>query len=198
MFFFFFKQKTAYEMRISDWSSDVCSSDLARFIEVLTTANEANKAFGDLKYWLADLAVSLLIRAEQEAMAARGRLESRLDVLAPYAPEAVAAIRNDVAALTGQAMEGVDAYTDDRRVVGNSLMAQSRIHIAAVDARLAALVGRLEADLTGRRNEALRTANDAVRNALILAVVAVLVGTVLTVRSEEHTSELQSLMRISY
>src|SRR3546814_5600015 len=29
--FFFFKQKTAYEMRISDWSSDVCSSDLLRF-----------------------------------------------------------------------------------------------------------------------------------------------------------------------
>src|SRR3546814_3612029 len=29
-FFFFFKQKTAYEMRISDWSSDVCSSDLSR------------------------------------------------------------------------------------------------------------------------------------------------------------------------
>src|SRR3546814_3293146 len=28
--FFFFKQKTAYEMRISDWSSDVCSSDLYR------------------------------------------------------------------------------------------------------------------------------------------------------------------------
>src|SRR3546814_5424952 len=27
-FFFFFKQKTAYEMRMSDWSSDVCSSDL--------------------------------------------------------------------------------------------------------------------------------------------------------------------------
>src|SRR3546814_9886355 len=34
--FFFFKQKTAYEMRISDWSSDVCSSDLilAVFIEI--------------------------------------------------------------------------------------------------------------------------------------------------------------------
>src|SRR3546814_6254271 len=31
--FFFFKQKTAYEMRISDWSSDVCSSDL-RFVFV--------------------------------------------------------------------------------------------------------------------------------------------------------------------
>src|SRR3546814_5021348 len=28
--YFFFKQKTAYEMRISDWSSDVCSSDLRR------------------------------------------------------------------------------------------------------------------------------------------------------------------------
>src|SRR3546814_9451159 len=30
--FFFFKQKTAYEMRISDWRSDVCSSDLTYFI----------------------------------------------------------------------------------------------------------------------------------------------------------------------
>src|SRR3546814_7912728 len=32
IFFFFFKQKTAYEMRISHWSSDVCSSDLFRFV----------------------------------------------------------------------------------------------------------------------------------------------------------------------
>src|SRR3546814_12494071 len=31
--FFFFKQKTAYEMRISDWSSDVCSSDLISSVE---------------------------------------------------------------------------------------------------------------------------------------------------------------------
>src|SRR3546814_7119555 len=33
MLFFFFKQKTAYEMRISDWSSDVCSSDLQRAVK---------------------------------------------------------------------------------------------------------------------------------------------------------------------
>src|SRR3546814_18882451 len=32
LFCFCFKQKTAYEMRISDWSSDVCSSDLGRFV----------------------------------------------------------------------------------------------------------------------------------------------------------------------
>src|SRR3546814_1179256 len=32
LFFCFFKQKTAYEMRISDWSSDVCSSDLVRYL----------------------------------------------------------------------------------------------------------------------------------------------------------------------
>src|SRR3546814_9672230 len=38
--FFFFKQKTAYEMRISDWSSDVCSSDLAA---------EARRGVGDLR-----------------------------------------------------------------------------------------------------------------------------------------------------
>src|SRR3546814_1254010 len=33
---FFFKQKTAYEMRISDWSSDVCSSDLTMSLSTIT------------------------------------------------------------------------------------------------------------------------------------------------------------------
>src|SRR3546814_7890726 len=36
--FFFFKQKTAYEMRISDWSSDVCSSDLLAALRALPDA----------------------------------------------------------------------------------------------------------------------------------------------------------------
>src|SRR3546814_8519356 len=44
-YFFFFKQKTAYEMRISDWSSDVCSSDLdalanGRRLKCLTVADD--------------------------------------------------------------------------------------------------------------------------------------------------------------
>src|SRR3546814_3591464 len=38
VFIFFFKQKTAYEMRISDWSSDVCSSDLVFLIGALVYA----------------------------------------------------------------------------------------------------------------------------------------------------------------
>src|SRR3546814_2553187 len=39
MFFFFFKQKTAYDMRISDWSSDVCSSDLITIGETYTATD---------------------------------------------------------------------------------------------------------------------------------------------------------------
>src|SRR3546814_10785317 len=48
-FFFFFKQKTAYEMRISDWSSDVCSSDLAacRQPVVSTDAHRQKKRAAD-------------------------------------------------------------------------------------------------------------------------------------------------------
>src|SRR5881628_1620583 len=42
LFFFFFKQKTAYEMSVSDWSSDVCSSDL----DDLPIALVAGKATG--------------------------------------------------------------------------------------------------------------------------------------------------------
>src|SRR3546814_5242489 len=54
-YFFFFKQKTAYEMRISDWSSDVCSSDLIsdpqvrRSIRAETTKIES---FNDFLDWI--------------------------------------------------------------------------------------------------------------------------------------------------
>src|SRR3546814_9067910 len=45
--FFFFKQKAAYEMRISDWSSDVCSSDLSTntVLHLLAAAQEAGVDF---------------------------------------------------------------------------------------------------------------------------------------------------------
>src|SRR3546814_6242101 len=42
--FFFFKQKTAYEMRISDWSSDVCSADLMDKLDALTALETAINA----------------------------------------------------------------------------------------------------------------------------------------------------------
>src|SRR3546814_5057000 len=44
MYVFFFKQKTAYEVRISDWSSDVCSSDLAPLRQEEVAANAARHA----------------------------------------------------------------------------------------------------------------------------------------------------------
>src|SRR3546814_4935467 len=45
MYCFFFKQKTAYEMRISDWSSDVCSSDLI----LVPTEADAKAALEEVK-----------------------------------------------------------------------------------------------------------------------------------------------------
>src|SRR3546814_5098768 len=45
--FFFFKQKTAYEMRISDWSSDVCSSDLLARFAAITDKAALSKILGE-------------------------------------------------------------------------------------------------------------------------------------------------------
>src|SRR3546814_3654861 len=44
LMFFFFKQKTAYEMRISDWSSDVCTSDLPLFRKLFGSAARLREA----------------------------------------------------------------------------------------------------------------------------------------------------------
>src|SRR3546814_8215306 len=55
--FFFFKQKTAYEMRISDWSSDVCSSDLPELHAAASALNVPLRfaaASDDVAQWLSD------------------------------------------------------------------------------------------------------------------------------------------------
>src|SRR3546814_14590679 len=46
VYFFFFKQKTAYEMRISDWSSDVCSSDLMAGERIVYTSGSTGQPKG--------------------------------------------------------------------------------------------------------------------------------------------------------
>src|SRR3546814_10589503 len=49
LIFFFLKQKTAYEMRISDWSSDVCSSDL----QAITGMNESKARLDEIEQKMA-------------------------------------------------------------------------------------------------------------------------------------------------
>src|SRR3546814_20038275 len=66
MFFLFFKQKTAYEMRISDWSSDVCSSDLETGVAIEDRAGRRAKqeACAGLD---ADADIALPLKVETDA-----------------------------------------------------------------------------------------------------------------------------------
>src|SRR3546814_5972678 len=96
LFFFFFKQKTAYEMRISDWSSDVCSSDLPglraglaprfqRLLRLLYKRGNGNPWVTDAKFeairrYLAVHAALRPIQGQREILALVG-LESRTSIV---------------------------------------------------------------------------------------------------------------------
>src|SRR3546814_12621937 len=82
MYFFLCKQKTAYDMRISDWSSDVCSSDLALYAIGLGS-NRRHVRFGDPRRVL--LAALAAIESDDiEAVAASPIVSS--DPLGPSRP----------------------------------------------------------------------------------------------------------------
>ena len=68
----------------------------SQLVSVVKTANSANRYYGDLKYWLSDLATSLLMRSEREVNRARTLLGTELSLLRPHANEDVAAIRRDI------------------------------------------------------------------------------------------------------
>src|SRR3546814_5568518 len=62
--FFFFKQKTAYEMRISDWSSDVCSSDLFRLLRQFPDLDPAAAVFEPVRLTVARAAQLIKVNKE--------------------------------------------------------------------------------------------------------------------------------------
>src|SRR3546814_4563738 len=78
MVFFFFKQKTAYEMRISDWSSDVCSSDL-RLRHPYLREKQAHLETGALVLLTLDLQLAAHQRGEH---AGNGQAQANALVLA--------------------------------------------------------------------------------------------------------------------
>src|SRR3546814_3932031 len=104
MFFFFFKQKTAYEMRISDWSSDVCSSDLL-FDRDKTSSARTDVEYSDMATFLAPAAY-----AASKSLAAQGLSAKR-----SHLSEIIAALLGyrTLAALTA---EELDPRSEERRV----------------------------------------------------------------------------------
>src|SRR3546814_1884841 len=167
--FFFFKQKTAYEMRISDWSSDVCSSDLQPLFS-----------------WLDGATGDALERREGAARMRNDphvdhwyRLELHQRWAAPALP-------------VGEA--GHLPFRREAQVVVDVPLGQRATERRRVVERRAGLRH------VHRGNELFPAAAHLVHEGLgAVWVQHLAVGAVLTVdRSEEHTSELQSLMRISY
>src|SRR3546814_8690390 len=92
-FFFFFKQKTAYEMRISDWSSDVCSSDLKadglfRDLQVQLEGTENRIAVARGRYVQSVQAYNVLVRQFPGVITAK---------IFGYAPKANFGVDNEAA-----------------------------------------------------------------------------------------------------
>jgi signal transduction histidine kinase/DNA-binding response OmpR family regulator len=148
--------------------------------EQLEAANGAATAFGNIRYWLTDLAVSLLTISERNADQARADLDRYLKGLATYDPALAADIGRETDAYMAKALEAVDAYTDDKRVIGNTLLAEARVHSKTVEQRLAELTQRIHSDAWAARNAALASATKAIRTLTAIVAAVVLIGIVLT------------------
>ncbi len=161
-------------------------ADEAQLVSIVRSANSASKHFGDLKYWITDLAMTLLERSRQNADAAKLELDADLKEIAPVDPDDVAAIGGEVNTLSDLARKAAEAYSSDESAAGNALMAQAQVHILNVDKELEKIVDQVEAQSLSRRDASMRTAKSAVRASIIggLAVLALAFGlTALIVRS---------------
>src|SRR5579885_2964297 len=152
----------------------------AALLGMIEEANGAQIAFGEVRYWMTDLAVSLLAQSERNAAAARAQMESALDGLAQHRPRAVASIRAELAAYESAARRAVDEYVNDHRVVGNSFLAEASRHSVEVDRLLAAIVAELTQESLAARARVVTEARAATELSRIVALAAIVVGGVLT------------------
>jgi signal transduction histidine kinase len=144
-------------------------------------ADKARIAFGEVRYWMTDLAVSQLTLSERNAASARARMDEHLGRLQPWSPERIAAVRSEVARYDDFAGKAVEEYTNDRRVIGNSLLAEARQHSLAVDQLLAAIVTKLTGEAIAARERIVAEAAAATRLSQIIVAATVLIGVLLTV-----------------
>src|SRR5947208_7742538 len=147
-----------------------------RLVTLIDSVNQVRTAFADLRYWMTDLAVSLLTLSETNADAARRRLQDRLDVLAQSEPETAAMVRAETRQFDEVAAKAVEAYTQDQRVIGNSLIAQARQHGVRVDALLNDLGAQLDARAHAARDLVLASAATAYTVTLTVVAVAIAIG----------------------
>src|SRR6266446_2793282 len=152
----------------------------AELLSSIEEANSAQIAFGEMRYWMTDLAVSQLTLAERYAAAARARMEQHLDKLAPWNSQRVATVRSELAQYEEKAGKAVDEYTDDRRVIGNSLLAQARQHSLVAEQLLASIVQELTGAAIAARQRVVAEAATATRISQIVVAAAVLIGALLT------------------
>jgi signal transduction histidine kinase/HAMP domain-containing protein len=152
----------------------------AELLKSIEQANGAQIAFGEMRYWMTDLAVSQLVMAERNAAAARARVERHLDELQPWNPQRIASVRDEVAQYANLAGKAVEEYTGDRRVIGNSLLAQARQHSLVADQLIASIVHELTGAAIAARERVVSEAETATRLSQIVVAAAVALGALLT------------------
>jgi len=158
----------------------------AQLVSIVRNANNASKHFGDLKYWLADLAMTLLASAQKNAESAKTQLDADLKIIAPVDAAGVAAIERNVNALWALALKAAEAYSSDDSATGNALMVQAQARVLDVNNEIEEIVNRVEQQALSRRDASMRNARRAVDAAIIGGVLALAIAvsvTALIVRS---------------
>jgi signal transduction histidine kinase len=161
-------------------------AEQARLVSIVRTATAASKHFGDLKYWLTDLAITQLASSQQNAAAAKARLEEDLKAMAAVRSEGVAAIGREVDTLTELARRAGEAYSGDDSAEGNALLAQARSRIVNIDDEIDTIVAGVEQQALAGRDASAREAERVVNLSITggMVTLAVALGlTALIVRS---------------
>jgi signal transduction histidine kinase/HAMP domain-containing protein len=152
----------------------------AELAELIDLAQDVRNDFAQYRYWTTDLAVSLLRQSEVNAQAARQRLLQKLDDLARRRPDLANVLQEQIGEFENAAMRAVELYTDDKRVLGNTFLAQARQHSVVINDRLSALVDDLNHQVVQARDRVVADVARTTQVGYFIVGIAIILGVAAT------------------
>ncbi len=163
-------------LRAKNTAIKIAVVEQGQTLDLLQSARNAAKAFGDMKYWNAELANSLQDDSVDAAAQAKERLFAELDALQGYAPDIADTVRTKADEIEELSLSAMDEFIMDERKAGNTFMTEARERVGAVNKVLDALTTDLEAQAESARQSALQASSSALNLSIpaMLGVMAAL------------------------
>jgi methyl-accepting chemotaxis protein len=166
-------------------------------LQLLEKATSVQHTFDTLKYWLTDLSLSWQNESEDNALVNKEKIDKQLAELEKFNPKLIKAMRSEVDRLFENLMQSVDAYVDENRVLGNSMVSDGRKMAQDINGMIKRIKVKAEIDADKAGMKVIRGNQALGEMAFLLSGAALIFGLIISLLFSRSLSKPLNALVVS-